>query len=73
MPTGLQSDQGSDHMLPTRDRASRKKQARKRLRGAPNVGREADWANRGSTLWGLENGGREGWQTVPGRVQSRTE
>ena len=47
--------------------------ARGRSRGAPDVGREADGANRGSTFRGPENTGREGWQTVPGRVQTRTE
>ena len=73
MTTSLQPDQGSDHMLPTRDRASRRRQAQGRLRGAPNVGREAGGADRGSTLRVLESTGREGWQTVPGRVQSRTE
>ena len=73
MSTGLQPDQGSDHMLPTRDRASRREQARGRSRGAPDVGREADGANRGSTFRGPENTGREGWQTVPARVQTRTE
>ena len=74
MSTGLQPDHGSDHMLPTRDRASRRRQARGRLRGAPDVGREADWADRGSTLWGLKNGdARLGWQTVPGRVQLGTK
>jgi hypothetical protein len=74
MSTGLQPDHGSDHMLPTRDRASRRRQGRGRLRGAPDVGREADWADRGSTLWGLKNGdARLGWQTVPGRVQLGTK
>ena len=47
--------------------------ARGRSRGAPDVGRAAGGANRGSTFRGPENTGREGWQTVPGRVQTRTE
>ena len=73
MTTSLQPDQGSDHMLPTRDRASRRRQAWRCLRGAPNVGREAGGADRGSALRVLESTGCEGGQTAPGRVQSRTE